>query len=52
MKKIRYIVVFFACILLYHTASAQITIEMKREGNVYIIPGTVNGLDMNFVFDT
>lgn len=31
---------------------AQVTIQMDKRGNVYYIPGKVNGLDLEFIFDT
>jgi len=31
---------------------AQITITMQRKGNVYYVPGKVNGLSLEFIFDT
>ena len=30
----------------------QITIEMTPKGNVYSLPGKINGLELNFIFDT
>lgn len=30
----------------------QISIQMKKEGGVYLIPCKVNGLNLNFIFDT
>lgn len=32
--------------------SAQITVNMEKRGNVYYIPGKVNGLPLQFIFDT
>ena len=34
------------------TSIAQVTIQMDKRGNVYYIPGKVNGLDLEFIFDT
>ena len=31
---------------------AQVTIQMEKHGNVFYIPGKVNGLNLKFVFDT
>lgn len=33
-------------------ASAQVTIQMEKEGGVYKVPCTVNGVKMKFIFDT
>ena len=30
----------------------QITVEMKKEGGVFYLPGKVNGLQLEFIFDT
>ena len=34
------------------TAFCQVVIEMTPMGNVYSLPGKVNGLELNFIFDT
>lgn len=34
------------------SASGQIVVEMTPMGNVYSLPGKVNGLELNFIFDT
>ena len=33
-------------------ASAQVTIQMEKEGGVYKVPCIVNGVKMKFIFDT
>lgn len=33
-------------------ASAQVTIQMEKDGGVYKVPCTVNGVKMKFIFDT
>lgn len=33
-------------------ASAQVTIQMEKEGGIYKVPCTVNGVKMKFIFDT
>ena len=33
-------------------ATAQVTIQMEKEGGVYKVPCTVNGVKMKFIFDT
>lgn len=32
--------------------SAQVTIQMERDGGIYKVPCTVNGVKMKFIFDT
>ena len=32
--------------------SAQVTIQMEKDGGVYKVPCTVNGVKMKFIFDT
>ncbi|MCD8305076.1 MAG: tetratricopeptide repeat protein [Prevotella sp.] len=34
------------------TIYAQVTIEMEKQGDLYLIPGKVNGVDLKFIFDT
>lgn len=34
------------------SSSAQTTIKMQKEGGIYTVPCTVNGLTMKFIFDT
>lgn len=41
-------VLIFAVVI----ASPQVTIQMKREGGVSIVPCKVNGLNLKFIFDT
>lgn len=48
MKKI----FLFTFLLLNSLIQAQINIEMKRQGGVYTLPCIVNGLPMQFIFDT
>ena len=33
-------------------ASAQVTIQMEKDGGVYKVPCNVNGVKMKFIFDT
>ncbi len=47
--------ILFILLLLFQLpfeAQAQTVIKMKREGGVSIIPCKVNGLNLNFIFDT
>ena len=39
-------------ILCVVSAFGQIIIEMPPQGKVYSLPGRVNGLELNFIFDT
>ncbi|RYZ28176.1 MAG: hypothetical protein EOO10_10400 [Chitinophagaceae bacterium] len=45
---------FFTAILISAAATAfsQVTIQMKREGGVSVVPCKVNGLNLKFIFDT
>lgn len=49
MKK--QILIFFTLIMSM-MATAQVTIQMEKEGGVYKVPCTVNGVKMKFIFDT
>lgn len=40
------------CLLSYLCGFAQIHIQMEKEGGVYVVPCTVNGARMKFIFDT
>ncbi len=50
MNKI--VLVIIIMITTFVTSIAQVTIQMDKRGNVYYIPGKVNGLDLEFIFDT
>lgn len=49
MKKIFLIAVALISSLLSY---AQTTINMEKKGNVFYVPGKVNGLQLEFIFDT
>jgi len=36
----------------YLLCDAQVIVKMKKDGGVYTIPAKVNGLDLEFIFDT
>jgi clan AA aspartic protease (TIGR02281 family) len=38
--------------VIFNNASSQTVIKMKRDGGISIIPCKVNGLNLNFIFDT
>lgn len=40
------VLLFIVCV------QAQTTIKMEKEGGVYTIPCTVNGIKLKFIFDT
>ena len=45
----------FALLLLFFVAIScfcQVKVTMEKHGNVYYVPGKVNGLSMKFIFDT
>ena len=42
------LLLFFVAI----TCFCQVKVTMEKHGNVYYVPGKVNGLSMKFIFDT
>lgn len=50
MKKL--IVFILSTLLIFTSSYSQTVIKMKREGGVSTIPCKVNGLNLNFIFDT
>lgn len=49
----RYFSIFFLAVLTFITdTSAQSQIKMTKQGGVYLMPCKVNGLRLNFIFDT
>ena len=44
--------IIFLFLFIPFTVIAQVTIQMQEENGVYKIPCEVNGLRMNFIFDT
>jgi len=50
--KTRFILTLFLGFVVYNNSFSQTVIKMKREGGVSIIPCKVNGLSLNFIFDT
>ena len=48
----RMLILSFILIQSAVSALSQITIEMTPQGKVYSLPGKVNGLELNFIFDT
>lgn len=49
MKKV---VTIIMALLMSIIASAQVTIQMEKDGGVYKVPCNVNGVKMKFIFDT
>ena len=49
MKKIS---IFILLVFLTISCWGQVKVTMEKHGNVYYIPGKVNGLSMKFIFDT
>ena len=48
----RFVLSFFL-IMLTAVSFSQVTVQMTRqEGGTFLIPGKVNGVELNFVFDT
>lgn len=48
----RYIILALFAVCLSATLQAQVVVKMKTEGGVSTIPCKVNGLALNFIFDT
>ena len=49
MKKV---VLLFLTLLTSQILHSQVTIQMEKDGGVYKVPCTVNGVKMKFIFDT
>ena len=45
-------ILLFLALIMSMMATAQVTIQMEKEGGVYKVPCTVNGVKMKFIFDT
>lgn len=45
-------ILLFLALIISMMATAQVTIQMEKEGGVYKVPCTVNGVKMKFIFDT
>ena len=50
--KLRIITLVLYTLVIFNNASSQTVIKMKREGGISIIPCKVNGLNLDFIFDT
>ncbi|MDO9154051.1 MAG: transposase [Paludibacter sp.] len=50
--KIKLSIIFFTLLIWSLLAIGQVRIKMQKEGGVYKIPCIVNGLKLNFIFDT
>lgn len=51
-KKMKKQILLFLTLIMSMMATAQVTIQMEKEGGVYKVPCTVNGVKMKFIFDT
>lgn len=45
-------ILLFLTLIMSMMVTAQVTIQMEKEGGVYKVPCTVNGVKMKFIFDT
>lgn len=45
-------ILLFLALIMSMMVTAQVTIQMEKEGSVYKVPCTVNGVKMKFIFDT
>ena len=52
MKKVILVVFLFLIFILNGNLFSQTVIKMKRDGGISIIPCKVNGLNLDFIFDT
>lgn len=52
MKFRPYIYILLLLSITFNSSYAQTTIAMQKRGNVYYIPGKINGLPLEFIFDT
>jgi len=52
MKKISGFICVVVFLFLVCPLYSQVRIKMKKEGNIYTVPCTVNGLNLRFIFDT
>lgn len=53
MLKTKNVILSFLLLLLANPSFSQVVVQMQRQqGGTYLIPGKVNGLDLNFIFDT
>ena len=52
MKKINLVVMILLLVGQVHFSFCQTTITMQNEGGVYVVPCSVNGIKLKFIFDT
>lgn len=52
MIKTKHLFISILFLILCHSIFAQKNIQMQKEGGVYTVPCSVNGIKMKFVFDT
>lgn len=52
MNTMKQLLLFLFCMFYSYSCFGQVKITMERHGNVYYVPGKVNGLSMKFIFDT
>jgi clan AA aspartic protease (TIGR02281 family) len=52
MKAFSWITIFIALVALTNKGVSQTTIKLEKEGALYTLPCSVNGLSMKFIFDT
>lgn len=51
-RVLRFLVVFVLLVCSSNAVKSQVVIEMSQYDNVFMLPGKVNGLKLNFIFDT
>jgi clan AA aspartic protease (TIGR02281 family) len=48
----KYLILFYFCLITITQAIAQDIVKMEKSGGVYLIPCKVNGVPLKFIFDT
>lgn len=52
MNAMKQLLLILLCVFYSISCLCQVKVTMEKQGNVYYVPGKVNGLSMKFIFDT
>lgn len=52
MNAMKQLLLILLCVFSSISCLCQVKVTMEKQGNVYYVPGKVNGLSMKFIFDT
>lgn len=52
LKDMKKLFLFFICLISILPAICQMTIVMEKKGDIYYVPGEINGVPLKFIFDT